>query len=91
MRTLPTGEVLERHHEAHHRVTRNVAAKSVASVCLCLKPAMAQDAHLDPNVPGNPAYHFTIVPKGTEPKAGWGVWRPSVCTPACNPTPRTGR
>ncbi|HSM93713.1 MAG TPA: PLP-dependent transferase [Anaeromyxobacteraceae bacterium] len=29
------------------------------------------DAHLDPNIPGNPAYHFTIVPPGTPAKAGW--------------------
>jgi len=30
------------------------------------------DQHLDSNVPGNPAYHFTVVPPGTEPVAGWG-------------------
>ncbi|BDU72125.1 trans-sulfuration enzyme family protein [Mesoterricola silvestris] len=29
------------------------------------------DNHLDSNVPGNPAYHFTVVPPGTEPAAGW--------------------
>lgn len=29
------------------------------------------DTHLDSNVPGNPAYHFTVVPPGTEPVAGW--------------------
>ena len=27
--------------------------------------------HLDSNVPGNPAYHFAVVPPGTEPVAGW--------------------
>ena len=27
--------------------------------------------HLDSNVPGNPAYHFSVVPPGTEPVAGW--------------------
>jgi cystathionine gamma-synthase len=32
---------------------------------------MSQDAHLDPNVPGNPAYHFTIVPAGSPSRAGW--------------------
>ncbi len=29
------------------------------------------DLHLDPNVPGNPAYHFTILPPGSPAKAGW--------------------
>lgn len=29
------------------------------------------DVHFDPNVPGNPAYHFTIVPPGTPARAGW--------------------
>ena len=32
---------------------------------------MAEDVHLDSNVPGNPAYHFTIVPAGSPAKAGW--------------------
>ncbi|MEI7705494.1 MAG: PLP-dependent aspartate aminotransferase family protein [Deltaproteobacteria bacterium] len=32
---------------------------------------MSDEAHLDPNVPGNPAYHFTIVPPGTPARAGW--------------------
>jgi cystathionine gamma-synthase len=32
---------------------------------------MSEDVHLDPNVPGNPAYHFTIEPPGTPPRAGW--------------------
>jgi cystathionine gamma-synthase len=30
------------------------------------------EQHLDSNVPGNPAYHFTVVPPGTRPAAGWG-------------------
>jgi cystathionine gamma-synthase len=34
-------------------------------------------AHLDPNVPGNPAYHFTIVAPGTPSKAGWAS-RPAL-------------
>jgi cystathionine gamma-synthase len=29
------------------------------------------EQHLDSNVPGNPAYHFTVVPPGTTPAAGW--------------------
>ena len=29
------------------------------------------DVHLDSNVPGNPAYHFTIVAPGTPAQAGW--------------------
>jgi cystathionine gamma-synthase len=32
---------------------------------------MAEEVHLDSNVPGNPAYHFTIVPPGTPARAGW--------------------
>ena len=32
---------------------------------------MPDDAHLDPNVPGNPAYHFTIVAPGSPPNAAW--------------------
>jgi cystathionine gamma-synthase len=32
---------------------------------------MSDEAHLDPNIPGNPAYHFTIVPPGTPSRAGW--------------------
>lgn len=32
---------------------------------------MTDDVHLDPNVPGNPAYHFTIVPAGSVAHAGW--------------------
>ena len=32
---------------------------------------MSDEAHLDPNIPGNPAYHFTIVPPGSPAKAGW--------------------
>ena len=29
------------------------------------------EQHLDSNVPGNPAYHFRVVPPGTQPAAGW--------------------
>ena len=29
------------------------------------------EAFLDPNIPGNPAYHFTIQPPGTPPSVGW--------------------
>jgi cystathionine gamma-synthase len=32
---------------------------------------MTDEVHLDSNIPGNPAYHFTIVPAGTPPTAGW--------------------
>jgi cystathionine gamma-synthase len=33
---------------------------------------MSDDAvHHDPNVPGNPAYHFTIAPPGSPVRAGW--------------------
>jgi cystathionine gamma-synthase len=32
---------------------------------------MSDEVHLDSNVPGNPAYHFTIVPAGTPARAGW--------------------
>ncbi|BDG10147.1 trans-sulfuration enzyme family protein [Anaeromyxobacter paludicola] len=32
-----------------------------------------ESSHLDPNVPGNPAYHFTIVPPGTPARAGWAA------------------
>ena len=31
----------------------------------------ADDVHFDPNVPGNPAYHFTILPPGSPAQAGW--------------------
>ena len=34
---------------------------------------MSSEVHLDSNVPGNPAYHFTIVPAGTPPRAGWAA------------------
>jgi len=27
------------------------------------------EQHLDSNVPGNPAYHFTVLPPGTRPAA----------------------
>jgi cystathionine gamma-synthase len=30
------------------------------------------EQHLDSNVPGNPAYHFTVLPPGSKPVAGWG-------------------
>jgi cystathionine gamma-synthase len=30
------------------------------------------ESHLDSNIPGNPAYHFTILPPANETKAGWG-------------------
>ena len=32
---------------------------------------MSSEVHLDSNVPGNPAYHFTIVPAGSPARAGW--------------------
>ena len=34
---------------------------------------MSDEVHLDPNIPGNPAYHFTIVPPGSPAKAGWAT------------------
>jgi len=39
---------------------------------------MSEDVHLDSNVPGNPAYHFTIVPAGTPARAGWTLRAPLV-------------
>src|SRR5689334_19181865 len=39
-------------------------------VCRAGEP-MSDEVHLDSNVPGNPAYHFTIVPAGTPARAGW--------------------
>ncbi len=39
---------------------------------------MSDDVHLDSNVPGNPAYHFTIVPAGTPATAGWAERAPLV-------------
>jgi len=39
---------------------------------------MSDDVHLDSNVPGNPAYHFTIVPAGTPGKVGWALRAPLV-------------
>ncbi|HJU82641.1 MAG TPA: PLP-dependent aspartate aminotransferase family protein [Holophagaceae bacterium] len=30
------------------------------------------DPHLDSNIPGNPAYHFTIQPPESKTRAGWG-------------------
>jgi cystathionine gamma-synthase len=38
----------------------------------------SDDVHLDSNVPGNPAYHFTIVPPGTPARAGWAERAPLV-------------
>jgi cystathionine gamma-synthase len=38
----------------------------------------AEDVHLDSNVPGNPAYHFTVVPAGTPARAGWAERAPLV-------------
>jgi cystathionine gamma-synthase len=32
---------------------------------------MSDEVHLDSNVPGNPAYHFTILPAGSPAKVGW--------------------
>ena len=42
------------------------------------------EVHLDSNVPGNPAYHFTILPPGSPAKAGWTERAPLV------PGARTG-
>src|SRR5512136_2956688 len=39
---------------------------------------MTDEVHLDSNVPGNPAYHFTIVPPGTPGKVGWAERAPLV-------------
>jgi len=39
---------------------------------------MTDKVHLDPNVPGNPAYHFTIVPAGTPGSVGWARRAPLV-------------
>ncbi len=39
---------------------------------------MSDDVHLDSNVPGNPAYHFTIVPAGTPGNVGWARRAPLV-------------
>jgi len=32
---------------------------------------MPDEVHLDANVPGNPAYHFTILPPGSPARVGW--------------------
>ena len=32
---------------------------------------MSDAVHLDPNVPGNPAYHFRILPPGSPGQVGW--------------------
>ncbi|HJW09011.1 MAG TPA: PLP-dependent aspartate aminotransferase family protein [Holophagaceae bacterium] len=42
------------------------------------------DLHLDSNIPGNPAYHFTILPPESKTEAGWGK------RPALVPTARSG-
>ena len=34
---------------------------------------MSDEVHLDSNIPGNPAYHFTIVPAGSPARAGWAL------------------
>ena len=39
---------------------------------------MADEVHLDSNVPGNPAYHFTIEPAGSPARAGWARRGPLV-------------
>jgi cystathionine gamma-synthase len=39
---------------------------------------MSEDAHLDPNIPGNPAYHFTILPPGSPSRVGWAQRGPLV-------------
>ncbi len=39
---------------------------------------MSDEVHLDSNVPGNPAYHFTIVPAGAPARAGWARRAPLV-------------
>src|SRR5512136_2647902 len=39
---------------------------------------MTDEVHLDSNVPGNPAYHFTIVPPGTPGRVGWALRGPLV-------------
>jgi len=39
---------------------------------------MSDDVHLDSNIPGNPAYHFTIVPAGAPVHAGWAERSPLV-------------
>ena len=38
----------------------------------------SDDVHLDSNIPGNPAYHFTIVPAGTPGAVGWARRGPLV-------------
>jgi cystathionine gamma-synthase len=38
---------------------------------------MSDDVHLDSNVPGNPAYHFTILPPGSPSRVGWAE-RPAL-------------
>ena len=35
------------------------------------RTVMNEDTHVDSNVPGNPAYHFSVVTPGTPVSAGW--------------------
>jgi hypothetical protein len=35
-----------------------------------MRPPVPDDVHLEPNIPGNPADHFTIVPPGSPARAG---------------------
>jgi len=39
---------------------------------------MPDEAHLDANIPGNPAYHFTILPPGSPARVGWAERAPLV-------------
>jgi cystathionine gamma-synthase len=39
---------------------------------------MSDEQHLDANVPGNPAYHFTILPAGSPSQVGWAKRGPLV-------------
>ena len=39
---------------------------------------MPDETHLDANVPGNPAYHFTILPAGSPSRVGWARRGPLV-------------
>ncbi len=36
------------------------------------------DVHLDPTIPGNPAYHFRILPPGSPARVGWAERSPLV-------------
>jgi cystathionine gamma-synthase len=39
---------------------------------------MSEPVHLDPTVPGNPAYHFRILPPGSPARIGWAERGPLV-------------